>query len=242
MKKIKKTKEVAKKFINKNIILFKSLITITLFFFYQIFEIIPIIIFNINYSKLSDRATIILRFYDYIVLAVILLLMYRKDIKKYLKDFKKRFIVILDKGFLYWTIGLIVMIISNILIIKFFPSAKANNEAGVQDIIKTLPILSVVSVGVLGPIIEEFTFRKALYDLFKNKDIFIIVSGVIFGLMHVVFSMKTGWDLLYIVPYSALGISFAYMYVKTDNLLTSAMMHMIHNTLLTFLSIVSLGL
>ena len=236
------TNKKDKNFFNKNRVLIKALVTITLFFFYQIFEIIPVIIFNLDYSKISDTTTIILRFYDYIILAIILFIMYRKDIKKYLKDLKNRFITIIDKGFLYWTIGLIVMIISNIIIMKFFPIAKANNESSVQEIIKSLPILSIISVGILGPIIEEFTFRKAFYDIFKNKDLFIIISGLVFGLMHVVFSLKTGWDLLYVIPYGALGISFAYMYVKTDNLFTSMMMHMIHNTLLTFLSIMSLGL
>ena len=231
-----------KKFINKNTTLLKSLLTITLFFLYQIFEIIPVTVFNLKYSTMSNKTMIILKVYDYVILAIILFIMYRKDIKKYLKDFKKNFINIIDKGFLYWTIGLIVMIISNLLINKFFPHAKANNEAGVQDIIKSIPIISVFCVGVLGPIIEEFTFRKAFYDIFKNKDVFIIVSGLIFGLMHVIFTIKTGWDLLYIIPYGALGISFGFMYVKTDNLFTSMMMHIIHNTLLTFLSIISLGL
>lgn len=238
----KKNSSKIKEFFQKNTILIKSLITITLFFFNSLFEFIPAIIFDINYNKISSKTSILLSFYDYIVLAIILFFMYRKDIIKYVKDLKKRFPTIIDKGFLYWTTGLIVMVISNLLIIKLIPNARAGNEAGVQSIIKTVPLLSFISVGILGPIIEEFTFRKAFYDIFKNKDAFIVISGFIFGLMHVVFSINSAWDLFYIIPYSALGISFAIMYVKTDNLFTSMLMHIIHNSLLTLASIISLGL
>lgn len=231
-----------KEFLKKNKILITSLVTITLFFFNSIFEVLPAMIFDINYDKISNKTSILLSFYDYVVLAIILFFIYKKDIIKYLKDLKKRFATIIDKGFLYWTIGLVVMVISNLFIIKFIPGAKASNEAGVQSIIKTLPLLSFISVGILGPIIEEFTFRKAFYDIFKNKDVFIVVSGIIFGLMHVIFSFNSAWDFFYVIPYSALGISFAFMYVKTDNLFTPMMMHIIHNSLLTLASIISLGL
>ena len=132
--------------------------------------------------------------------------------------------------------------LSNLIIIKFIPGAKATNEEGVQNIIKTIPLLSFISVGILGPIIEEFTFRKAFYDMFKNKYLFVLVSGSIFGLMHVIFSINSGWDLFYVIPYAALGFSFAFMYVKTDNLFTSMIMHIIHNSILTLMSIISLGL
>lgn len=241
MKKDKSSNKI-KIFLKKNITLIKSLVTITLFFFNSIFEFIPAIIFDIDYNKISSKMRIMLSFYDYFILACILFFMYRKDIARYFKDLKKRFPTIIDKGFLYWTTGLIIMVISNLLIIKFIPLAKAGNEAGVQQVIKTLPFLSFISVGILGPIIEEFTFRKAFYDIFKNKDAFIVVSGIVFGLMHVIFSFHSGWDLFYVIPYASLGICFAIMYVKTDNLFTPMAMHIIHNSLLTLASIISLSL
>ena len=66
--------------------------------------------------------------------------------------------------------------------------------------------------------------------------IFILVSGIFFGYMHVAGSTSlTQW--LYIIPYSSLGISFAIMYNKTNTVFTSITIHSIHNTILTILSI-----
>ena len=237
-----KTSKKIKDFLKKNQILLKSLFTITLFFFNSIFEFIPALIFNIDYHKISNKTQILLSFYDYIILLVILYFLYRKDIKKYLKDLKKNFIKIIDKGFSYWTIGLIIMMISNFIIMKFIPMATPNNEIEVQKIIKTLPIISFISIGIMGPIIEEFTFRKTFYDLIKNKDVYVLVSGIVFGTLHVLFSYTSYWDFLYVIPYSALGICLAMMYKKTDNLFTSILMHIFHNSILTIISIMSLGL
>lgn len=234
--------EKIKSFFIKNQVLIKSLLTITLFFGNSLFAYIPISIFDINSHTASMKTKGYLEIYDYIILLIILYLLYRDDIKKYLKDLMKNFGKIIDTGFSYWTIGLIIMMISNFLIVKFFPGAKPNNEIELQKIIKTIPIISFVSISILGPIIEEFTFRKTFYDLIKNKDVFVIVSGIVFGTLHVLFSYTSYWDFLYVIPYSALGICLAMMYKKTDNLFTSIIMHIFHNSILTIISIASLGL
>ena len=238
----KKTDSKIKGFFIKNQILLKSLLTITLFFFNSLFEFIPALIFDIDYDKTSNKAQILLSFYDYIILLLVLYLLYRKDIKRYFKDLKQNFGKIIDRGFSYWTIGLIIMMLSNFLIMKFVPQATPTNEIEVQKIIKTLPMISFLSIGILGPIIEEFTFRKTFYDLIKNKDVFVIVSGGVFGVLHVLFSFTSYLDFLYVIPYSALGICLAMMYKKTDNLFTSILMHIFHNSILTIIAIASLGL
>jgi len=120
--------------------------------------------------------------------------------------------------------------------------ANAGNEERVQSIIKALPLVSFINIGILGPIVEEFTFRKTLYDLFKNKDIFVIVSGLLFGFMHIILSYTSAWDFIYIIPYAALGICLSMMYKNTKNLLTPMMMHIIHNVILTLISIIGASL
>ena len=105
--------------------------------------------------------------------------------------------------------------------------------------ITTLPILMLINAGIIAPIIEELTFRKAFKNVFQNKWVFILSSGLIFGGLHVITSFSTPLELLYIIPYSSLGISFAYMYYKTNTIYTSISMHIIHNTVLTLLSILT---
>lgn len=235
-------KQKIKNFFIKNQVLLKAMLATALFFFNSIFNIIPRLIFRYNPDKISFKYTVLLSFYDYLVLIVILFFLYKKDIIKYIENFKKNKTKIIDKGFSYWTIGIIIMMISNFLIMKYVPMAHASNEIQVQEMIKAMPIICFITVGIFGPIIEEFVFRKTLYDLFKNKDIFVITSGIIFGFMHVIFSYTSGWDFLFVIPYGALGICLAMMYKKTDNLLTPMMMHIIHNVILVLISIIGLSI
>ena len=130
------------------------------------------------------------------------------------------------------------MVISNIFIGLFITNAKAGNEEGVQQLIHSSRFLSIIAIGILAPIIEELTFRKAFREVFTNKTLFVLASGLIFGGLHVILSLNSLWDLFYIIPYSSLGIAFGYMYQKTDNIYTSIIMHIFHNTALTTLSLI----
>lgn len=217
----------------------KSSLTLALFFFGTIIiQLITISILNWDIDKLTSNDELILTICSNTGLLIILISMYFKTLKEDIKKIKGNFYNLMDTGIKYWLIGLVVMMVSNIIIGLFIPSAQATNEQGVQELIHTSGFLSVIAVGILAPIIEELTFRKAFKDVFKNKWAFILLSGLIFGSLHVVLSLSSAWDLFYIIPYSSLGIAFGYIYYKTDNIYTSIIMHMFHNTVLTILSII----
>ena len=76
---------------------------------------------------------------------------------------------------------------------------------------------------------EKDNFDKI--DVFKNKYIYVLISGLVFGGMHVISSASSMGDFLYIIPYSALGIAFALLYYDTDNIFTTISMHSLHNLL-----------
>ena len=151
-------------------------------------------------------------------------------------DFNKK----LEIGIKAWLIGLGVMMISNVLIGILTP-AKATNEEAVQELIKSAKIISIIAIGIIGPIIEELVFRKSFREVFKNNTLFVLMSGLVFGSLHVVLTITGPSDLLYIIPYSSLGIAFAYMYVKTNSIYTSMIIHIFHNTVLTAISVYGLG-
>ena len=72
-----------------------------------------------------------------------------------------------------------------------------------------------------------------------NKYLFIILSGLVFGSMHVIGNITSPLDWLYVIPYGSLGAAFAIMYQKTDTVYTSTAMHIFHNTALILLSILA---
>lgn len=203
---------------------------------------IPIFIFRIDFNSLSPIMQIVYYLVCDITFMLIIFLMYRKtfinDVKEYFKDFKNNF----EVSFKYWFAGFVVMVISNLLITIFFTGANAGNEENVRSMISDAPIYMLFAVGIYAPFVEEMVFRKAFREIFKSKYVYIIMSGVVFGSLHVISSISSPSDLLYLIPYSALGIAFASLYYKTDNIFSSMIMHSIHNTAAALIYILGSGI
>lgn len=212
----------------------KGILSLLLFFLSGRIQQLFIIVFQIK--KITSKTAVILNFSSSLVILICLLLLYRKDLKKEFNIFKKKLDKNIDIGIKYWLIGLLFMMISNIILSLILNSNGAENEQLVQKMISTLPILMVINAGFTAPIIEEITFRKVFRDNIKNNLLFILISGIFFGFLHVYQAEGFG-QFLYILPYSSLGIAFAIMYQKTNTVFTSITMHMFHNTALTLLSI-----
>ena len=222
-----------KKYINfKNLIVL--LITFTLFYTSAYLRLIPIKLLNLDYNKTSTR--IILTAFSDSILLITLLLIYRKELIKEFKKFKNKLIDNLDIGIKCWIVGLFIMMVSNIFLNIIFKVGGANNEKYVQEMIKSLPWLMLITAGFIAPIIEELVFRKGFRNAFTNKYLFIILSGLIFGSLHII-SSNNPLQILYLIPYSSLGIAFAISYEKTDTIFTPITLHILHNTILTTLSI-----
>lgn len=217
------------------------LILFVIFLFSDLFYLVPLHFLNINIDNLSNTTQVLCSLLASLVLSIIIFIIYRKYLIKKFKEFIKNFEDSFDLGMKLWFIGLIGMCVTNLLIGTFTPVKEANNEVLVQEMLNKTPILTFISASLFAPFLEEMLFRKSFGDIFKNKKIMVIASGLVFGLLHVIFSMQTPYDLLYVIPYGLLGSSFAYMIYKKDNVFIPMFFHMLHNGALTLLSIL-LGL
>lgn len=224
---------------------YKSLIKLSLvlllFYTSSLFSIIPIYLFNIDINNCSTTLYNILRILPNVGQTIVLIFMYKNDLIKDLKKFKKNFGEYSDVAIKYWILGFILMFISNVIITSSTPVKIAANEEGVREIISSIPLISFIVIGLLAPLSEEIIFRKSFKDALKSKWVFIFTSGVVFGLLHVITQINSLYDLLYIIPYSSLGIAFAFIYYKTNNIFSSVFAHMLHNTILIIINILFLG-
>lgn len=207
----------------------KSLLVILYYFTYSVIIYMPFVILDINISNIPD---ILFNLY-YVSMETIffisLLYIYREDFKDYVKDFKKNGKNHLKLGFNYWIIGLSVMIVSNILIGALTPISMPENEQAVREALKMSPLFIAFSAIIDAPIAEEMIFRKTLYDMIKNKKVYVVVSGLLFGTFHILGVATSIYSWLYIIPYAALGMAFAYAVTKTNNIITSMCLHAFHN-------------
>ena len=76
-----------------------------------------------------------------------------------------------------------------------------------------------------------------MLNYLRLKYLFMILSGFIFGLVHVL-GAANPYEYLLIISYGALGYMFAHTLNATDNIFCTIMMHMFHNGVLTILAMV----
>jgi membrane protease YdiL (CAAX protease family) len=213
---------------NKLINILKS---IGLIFLILFFPAIFFVLLNINISNISDTKYIIYLTISNIILIGIFILIYRKtlvdDLKSYIKDFSNNF----EIGIKYWIIGFGIMTLSNLFITYILNKGIAGNEQEVRNYLDLFPLFMVFNTVIYAPLTEELTFRKSIRDVIDNKWVYGLVSGLVFGMLHISSYMANWTDLVYLIPYSSLGVAFALLYYKTDNIFSSITMHAVHNLL-----------
>lgn len=221
-----------KKNITKNWIIFISILLCFLLFD----GILGIIYYYCggDIYNLTTLETIYFTLIKYAVLILIFILLYGKYLKEKWYDFKKNIKKYFEISFRNWLVGFIIMVISNI-IISVFISGLGENEASVQNLIKEMPIVAFFITTILAPFIEEMVFRKSLQDCFNNKTLYMITSGLLFGLVHVL-GANNVYEYLLIIPYGAIGFMFAKTINETDNIYSTILLHLLHNGVLTILA------
>lgn len=200
-------------------------------------SILLVLIFNKDALNVSDKNYIIIYTISSIIISLIIIFTNRRKITKDFKDYFKNFDKNFEISFKYWLIGIIIMFISNLFITLVLKKQIAGNETSIRNYIKIMPILMYINTIICAPINEEMIFRKCFKDILPTKWIFVTLSGLIFGFLHISSYMTGLSDLIYLIPYSSVGIAFALLYYKTDNIFSSITMHAIHN----LISIILIG-
>ena len=90
----------------------------------------------------------------------------------------------------------------------------------------------------IAPLTEELMFRGFIKKFIKNNILFVIVSSLIFGGLHVI-SANSFQQFLYIIPYSILGLAFSLNYVKTKNIVSNIFLHSAWNSIAVIVMILT---
>lgn len=207
-----------------------GILVLLVYFILSNLQTIPFTILGINFNELNNDIKIIYSIIFNILIMSIIIFILKDKLKKDFNIIKKNHKKYFGECFKYWLIALIVMMISN-LILNILVEGIANNEKQIRDLFNVSPIYIFFSAVIFAPVVEELTFRQSLRNLFKNDILFILFSGLLFGLLHVI-NYDNILEFLYIIPYSAPGIAFAYMLTKYDNIFVSMGFHFMHNGIL----------
>ena len=167
----------------------------------------------------------------YLVILAITLFVFRKDLTrdfKYFKEYFREYNSFVIKTFIK---SFIVMFVLSLSIKLYTNISSPTNQTDLNSAFKYMPVFISTLALVYAPIAEEIMFRGFFRKIISNKWLFIIISGLSFGLVHVIDDFQSVSELLYILVYSSLGCFLAYTYYETKNICCSIYFHFIQNAI-----------
>lgn len=175
--------------------------------------------------------------FDIIILTIAITIFYKtlkRDILAFKSNFKTYTSYILPK------LGIIYLIY---FCLSFIALALASSNTTInQETLESLPLLYTIPAAIIwAPLVEEIIFRGAFKRLIKNEKLFIIISALVFGLLHTISEPSILNMLALSIPYATLGGGFAYIYSKTNNITNNILCHAFHNTIAMIISILIIG-
>jgi len=149
--------------------------------------------------------------------------------------------VTIEKTALNKYIWLPALVWALVIVAQFFlPNDPSVSQQMAEQLTHNHPLFSFFMVVVFAPLTEELTFRGMLarfvfpqQDNIKQTAIFLLVSSLIFALVHF-----PGTPLQFLV-YASLGFSMGLAYISKGGLAYSIALHALNN-LIAFLMIVML--
>ena len=198
-------------------------------------------LFNVDISKLSVGWMMALELILAIIIFIIMFVIYFKDIKKDFKllkkDLNKNVTFVIKMFLIFMVVKYIVSLLSTLIMLALGYDVEAMtsvNQNTIESYVKLYPWIMVFTTSFLAPIYEETLFRLGFRKVIKNRILFVLISGFIFGIIHV-FPLDEGVDLmlgiLQSISYVTMGIFLAYSYQKTNNIFTSIGIHFLNNLL-----------
>ena len=175
----------------------------------------------------------------YILMIILSLWVFKDKLINDFKLFKDNFSVYI--GFILPRMGIFYIIF---IFVSLICMSITNSTANNQNLVEQLPILLSLPLAIIyAPIVEESLFRGCIRRFISNDKIFILISGIVFGLLHTVFAESNLLNLVVLaIPYGVMGSFLAYIYVKTNNMLCNITYHALNNAFAMIISIMITGL
>ena len=156
---------------------------------------------------------------------IVVVIPFFKILKRDIKDFFDNKKVYINKIIKTFSIT-ILFYIPVTLVLNLILGSNSTN----QNLISEIPLWITAILGIIvAPISEEILFRGFLRKIFKNDYVFIVLSGIIFGIVHCMYIEENWLMYLFVLPYAVMGIGFAKLYTKTNNIFANIIIHFLWN-------------
>ena len=184
-------------------------------------EILAGFIIGMVYTKdatmMVNKLSGLITFISYLTIVIVFAIIYHKSLIEKIKKLTK-------KDIIYTVVVTVILIVLNEIMSRILISANVEmqNQDAIIEAYKNSKILMSISIALFAPFIEEMVFRYSFSTFIKNDTLFIIISSLVFGLLH-------GIGIVTIL-YVMLGALLALIYLKTNkNVIASTIAHILNN-------------
>lgn len=176
-------------------------------------------------------------FYGTLFVAIIII--FRKTLIGFAKDFIGNFKKYFGSSVIFFFVTMFLMVVSAV-VIDSFGIGESSNQQAIDEVLVQYGFLQIVTVCLLGPVVEEVFYRGILFEMLKGKEnsiirniIAVILTSFIFAFMHVSFVDFSVADMIANIPILMLGLALTILRCKTDNILCSVIVHIGINVIAT---------
>ncbi|MEO2077129.1 MAG: type II CAAX endopeptidase family protein [Bacillus sp. (in: firmicutes)] len=195
---------------------------------------LPVLLYGFKYAGINQRLAVpVWLIASFSIALIIILFLLRKEFNTKRLDERSSS---LGMSITWAVFGVFLALFSQSIagMIEHLMGIKSGSEntKDILTIIDTLP-WAILVTSIFGPILEEIVFRKIIFgSLYKRFNFFIsaLVSSVVFALAHM--------EPVHILLYSAMGFTFAFLYVITKRIWVPIFAHVTMNTLVVLVQLV----
>ena len=127
----------------------------------------------------------------------------------------------------------------NLVVIMLSGTTTSVNQGEIIEAVAIHPYLMMFSTLVYAPIVEEMLFRGVFYRALRSRMRVLpsaLISALLFGFIHVMYSIFTGnfSDVIFLLSYSVIGFFMAMAYEISESIYGSMFFHCLNNAIAFF--------
>ncbi len=187
-------------------------------------------------TRVTSFTESFVNFLTYLALLPAIFLLLKVEFKQDYMEFKlikNEWFLIIIVGYLYLMLGNVISMYSSEFLgelLGIAPSEAVNQLTIVRSLLGPGAIFMFLSAVFMGPIIEELIFRKSIFGIFKNDQVALVFSSVLFGSIHLIGEASILSALVNGISYFVMGFIFGLIYMKNNkNVMAPIAVHILSN-------------
>lgn len=206
---------------------------IILVFFFTLSSLLALGIKSMGLAIIDYKDIVVISSATEVLLSVLIFALYGTDLIKDKTILKDNGIVkkIIKYFCMFWIIKILSsLVMAALCAVGGFDINISENQETINLYTTSAPILMLLTSSITTPFVEEGIFRLGISKIIKNKHLFIIISGLVFGFLHIFpTDLNITYALISSIPYVTMGMVLAYIYKKEDNIYYPIFLHGLNN-------------